>query len=96
MRHDRPAQWSQWIPGITPVPDMAPGLRAPGGRNFCFLFGRTEPFGAATLAKLYPTHDALVRKFNAAVDEMVRLGYWLKAKADLARAAAAAAEVEVT
>ncbi len=169
------AESPQWIPGITPVPDMAPGLRcaspintaphhavvkaalhaltrwgrdgvaprssplielgdpaapdpivrdaaglakggirlpqmeaptaridglrndvppgAPGGQNFCFLFGRTEPFDAVTLKTTYPTHDAFVRRFNAAVDRIVRDGYWLKPEAGLARAAAAAAPV---
>ena len=38
---------------------------APGGaRNFCFLFGRTRPFDAATLKSLYPTHDAFVKTFG--------------------------------
>jgi Alpha/beta hydrolase domain len=71
--------------------DVPPG--APGGQNFCFLFGRTEPLDAATLAKAYPTHDAFVRKFTAAVDEIVRLGYWLEPEGDLARAAAVASPV---
>jgi len=71
--------------------DVSPG--APAAQNFCFLFGRTEPFDAATLAKAYPTHDSFVRKFNAAVDEIVRLGYWLKPEGDLARAAAIASPV---
>jgi hypothetical protein len=71
--------------------DVPPG--APGGQNFCFLFGRTEPFDAAALAKAYPTHDSFVRKFNAAVDEIVRQGYWLEPEAQLARAAAATAPV---
>ena len=71
--------------------DLPPG--APGGQNFCFLFGRTEPFDTATLAKAYPTHKSFVRKFTAAVDEIVRLGYWLEAEGQLARAAAAAAPV---
>lgn len=47
----------------------------------------------AALAKAYPTHDAFVRKFNAAVDGIVGLGYWLKPEGDLARAAAAASPV---
>jgi hypothetical protein len=62
---------------------------AAGGQNFCFLFGHTVAFDAATLKTLYPTHDAFVRKFNAAVDAVVRDGYWLKPEGELARAAAA-------
>ena len=169
------AESAQWVPGITPVPDMAPGLRcaspinsaphhavvkaalhaltrwvrdgvaprssapielgdpaapdpivrdafglakggirlpqaeaptaridglrndvppgAPGGLTFCFLFGHTEPFDAATLAKAYPTHTSFVRKYTAAVDDIVRRGFWLEPEAKLARAAAEASAV---
>jgi hypothetical protein len=66
---------------------------APGAQNFCFLFGRTVPFDAATLKKLYPTHDAFVRKFSSAVDAIVRDGYWLKPEGDAAKAAAAASTI---
>jgi len=71
--------------------DVPPGT--PGGQNFCFLFGHTKPFEAAELAALYPTHDGFVRKFDAAVDAIVRAGYWLKPEADLARAAARQAPI---
>src|SRR6185369_2860590 len=55
---------------------------APGGaRNFCFLFGRTKLFDAATLKSLYPTHDAFARKFATAADALVKDGYWLAAEA---------------
>lgn len=47
------------------------------------MFGRTEQLDAAHVAKLHPTHDAFVRKF-AAVEEIVRLGYWLLTEGDLA------------
>jgi Alpha/beta hydrolase domain len=61
---------------------------APGGQNFCFLFGHTVLFEPATLTTLYPTHDAFVRKFTAAVNALERDGYWLKPEADAARKAA--------
>jgi hypothetical protein len=60
----------------------------PGAQDFCFLFGRTAPFEAAALKTLYPTHEAFVRTFSAAVDAIERDGYWLKAEADQARRAA--------
>jgi hypothetical protein len=60
----------------------------PGAPNFCFLFGHTVPFDAATLAALYPTHDAFVAKFKQAADAIERAGYWLKPEADEARTAA--------
>jgi hypothetical protein len=68
----------------TGAQDTAPG----GARNFCFLFGRTRPFDAATLKSLYPTHDAFVTQYGAAVDALVTGGYLLPAEAHAARAAA--------
>jgi Alpha/beta hydrolase domain len=61
---------------------------APGAQNFCFLFGHTVPLEPSALASLYPTHDAFVKKFTAAVDALERDGYWLKPEADQARKAA--------
>jgi hypothetical protein len=60
----------------------------PGSQNFCFLFGRTVPFDQSTVASLYPTHEAFVKKFTAAVDALAHDGYWLKPEADQARKAA--------
>jgi hypothetical protein len=61
----------------------------PGGQNFCFLFGNTRPFDATTLAGLYPTHEAFVTRFVAAVDALERDGYLLAPEAAEARRAAA-------
>jgi hypothetical protein len=61
---------------------------SPGAQNFCFLFGHTVPFEAAALKAMYPTHDAFVRKFSAAVGALERDGYWLKPEAVAARRAA--------
>jgi hypothetical protein len=66
---------------------------APGGQNFCFLFGNTEPFDAETLADLYPTHEAFVARYVAAVDALERDGYLLAPEAEAARAAAEAAGI---
>jgi hypothetical protein len=60
----------------------------PGGQNFCFLFGHTVLFDPPVLAALYPTHEAFVRRFSAAVDALERDGYWLKPEASDARKAA--------
>ena len=46
---------------------------------FCRLFGTTTPFGAATLAKLYPTHAAYVQQFTAATERLARQGFLLPA-----------------
>ena len=52
------------------------GLENKGG-TFCFLFGTTAPFDAATLASLYPSHDAFVTRFARSADRAVKAGYWL-------------------
>jgi len=69
------------------------GAAAAGGQNFCFLFGHTVPFDAATLSALYPSHDAFVKKFSAAVDALERGGYLLAPEARAARTAAAQSSV---
>jgi hypothetical protein len=61
---------------------------APGGQNFCFLYGNTRPFDAATLRDLYPTHDSFVARFVASVDRLERDGYLLPPEAAAARRAA--------
>ena len=65
----------------------------PGGQNFCFLFGHTVAFEPAVLAKLYPTREAFVRKFTAAVEAIVRDGFWLQPEGDQALVAARQAPV---
>jgi Alpha/beta hydrolase domain len=50
-------------------PAIALNSGANGGSGFCNLYGRFEPFDDATLASLYPSHDAYVsavKKQNAA------------------------------
>jgi hypothetical protein len=59
-----------------------------GAQNFCFLFGQTVPFDRARLASLYPTHEAFVTKFIAAVDALEKSGYLLGPEAAEARTAA--------
>jgi hypothetical protein len=62
-------------------------------QNFCFLFGNTQPFDAATLRSLYPTHEAFVSRFVAAVDALERDGYLLAPEAEAAREAARASGI---
>jgi Alpha/beta hydrolase domain len=52
------------------------------GGGFCFLFGSTRPFDAATLAGLYPTRDAYATAFARSRDEAVAAGYMLAADVD--------------
>ena len=42
------------------------------GAGFCFIFGTTVPFDAATLASLYPTHDAYVSQVTASTESALR------------------------
>jgi hypothetical protein len=66
---------------------------APGGLNFCRLYGNTKPFDDATLAGLYPTNEAYVSRFVAAVDQLERDGYLLGPEARAAREAARASAI---
>ena len=68
---------------------------APGAQNFCFLFGQTVPFDRAKLASLYPSHDAFVKKFTAAVDALEKTGYLLAPEAEEARQAARASRIAI-
>ncbi len=63
------------------------------GSILCLLFGTTTPFDQATLATLYPDHNAYVSAFNAATDRAVQGGFILPHDADLMKAAAAASDV---
>jgi hypothetical protein len=53
------------------------------GAGFCRLYGSHEPFDAATLAKLYPTHESYVARVKAVTEENLKAGYILKADAEL-------------
>ena len=66
---------------------------APGAQNFCFLFGRTVPLEREKLASLYPSHDAFVKRFTAAVDALVKSGYLLVPEAEEARKAARESQI---
>ena len=60
------------------------------GSGFCRIFGTTVPFDAATLASLYPTHDAYAAAVNDATDRTVAAGFILEPDAQLIKDAAAA------
>ena len=81
----------------TPVVDVPTAtLRGDGnaGATFCFLFGNTVPFDAATIAALYPTHRDYVTKFDRATDAAVKAGFLLAADAKNLKAAAACSSVQ--
>jgi hypothetical protein len=61
----------------------------PGGEGFLFLFGRTIPLDAGTLAGLYPGGpEEHVTRFEAAVGDALRAGFLLEADAEEIRALA--------
>jgi hypothetical protein len=71
-------------PGVTPTPNVPLGQEttssspAVGAGLLCAIFGTTVPFSASKLAKLYPTHEAFVKKWDAATAADVREGYLLE------------------
>jgi hypothetical protein len=63
------------------------------GSIICLLFGITVPFDEATVAALYPSHDAYVSAFDAATDVAVEAGFILPPDAELMKAHAAASDI---
>jgi Alpha/beta hydrolase domain len=63
------------------------------GPGFCRLNGSHEPFDAATLASLYPTHAAYVAAVREATGRNLQAGYILQAAAEATIAAAEAANI---
>ncbi len=53
-----------------------------GQAGFCNLIGSYEPFDAAKLAMLYPSHDAYVKAVKEVTEKNLKAGYILKADAD--------------
>ena len=69
------------------------GDPVPGSPPLCQAFGSTTPFDAATLARLYPDHDAYVEAFTASTEAAVDAGFILRPEADAMIAAAQTASV---
>ena len=69
------------------VPSAVLSGESPGGGGFSFLFGKTIPLDAATLARLYPggEHEHRAR-FEAATDAAESAGFLLDIDADEIRA----------
>jgi len=67
-----------WVDAPTAVLSGDP----PGGDGFLFLFGRTIPFDAETLARLYPGGaEEHVKRFEGALAAALRAGFLLDADA---------------
>jgi hypothetical protein len=64
-----------------------------GGERNCGLMGSYEPFDAARLATLYPTHAAYVSKVKDVTARNVKAGYIVKADADATVAEAERSDV---
>jgi len=67
---------------------MATNTGLNSGAGFCRLFGSHEPFDAATVASLYPTHAAYVTAVREVTARNLKAGYILKIDADQTIAAA--------
>ena len=61
--------------------------------GLCMMSGYDTPFSAATLKKLYPTHNDYVTKYTAAAKKLLNAGFLLKADYDEAIAEVQAAQV---
>lgn len=58
------------------------GATGGGGERNCRLMGSWEPFDAARLGSLYPTHDPYVAKVKVATEKNLKAGYITKPDAD--------------
>jgi hypothetical protein len=63
------------------------------GPGFCRLYGSHTDFDAATLASLYPTHNAYVSAVKAVTEKNLKSGYILQVDADATIAAAEKSDV---
>ena len=81
------------------VPASAPGEQttsqgsAVGAGVLCGIFGTTVPLSASQLAALYPSHEAFVKKWDAATAADVREGYLLATDARTLDKVAAASDI---
>jgi hypothetical protein len=74
---------------IVDVPLAANIGDATNSPDFCRVFGRTQPFDAATLQKLYPRGKAqYVEEFDRSADKALEAGVWLPPEAKNFKAAA--------
>jgi hypothetical protein len=61
------------------VPTAVMGGLGQSGETFAMLFGRTEPFDAATLSTLYPGgEDEYLERFAASLDTVIAAGFLLE------------------
>jgi hypothetical protein len=65
------------------------------GPGFCRLNGSHEPFDAATIARLYPTHEGYLASVRRVTESNLKAGYILKPEADATIAEAEKSSVGV-
>ncbi len=93
-------------PGTPVGTQPTPTTTSLSANDICFIFGTTVPFSPAKLASLYPTHADFVKKWDAAVADLVKEGYLLRpdaetldrvaAQSDVGKAGAAPASTSTT
>ena len=76
-----------------PLPAITFTGEQPGPSLLCTIFGTTTPFDSATLAALYPTHEAFVSAYGRSLRRAVRTGWVLKADAKLMKEWAVSSDV---
>jgi hypothetical protein len=69
------------------------GLGQPAASLMDALFGTTQLFDAATLARLYPDHDTYVKAVENSTDAAVQAGFLVPEDGELIKAAAAASDI---
>src|SRR5262249_24583836 len=62
------------LPEVVAPVAVSSGLGNTGG-VFCMLFGSNTPFDPAVVKQLYPTHDAYVQAYSAALDQLQAKGF---------------------
>ncbi len=80
----------------TPQVDVPIAALSGGGQTgagFCFLFGTTTPFDAATLAALYPDHHTYVSAFVKATRQATRARFLVRRDAKLMKSNARASDI---
>lgn len=69
------------------------GMNSGSNNRFCFLYGSHEPFDAATLNRLYPSHADYVQQVREVVEQNLADGYILPYAAERTLRAAQASDI---
>src|SRR5215470_9178416 len=65
-------------PPIDVPVDVLSAVPGPNPQIICLLLGSTQPLPDARLAELYPSRDAYVQQYDAAIDQVIESGFVLE------------------